>query len=345
MDNSWEIGAPSSQTDHVEGHLFELRHLRYFIAAAEHGSFRKAGFALNIRESAISRRVRDLEDQLGASLFQRHSGGVSLTQAGQRFLRRARIALQQIDEGAKDVAAIGRSEEGRIKVGIFSSLASGFLFELLRAYDRDHSGVLFELIDGNPAEHVAAVRQLQLDIAFITGTRAWEDCESEHLWSERVFAVLPSDHRLASKEHLHWHDLAGESFIVSEIAPGPEIHDYLVQKLAELGRHPEVHAQYVGRDNLLSMVAVGRGLTLTSEATTGAQIPGISYRPIADEVLPFSGVWSSRNDNPACRQFLSLARSMAQAGKAPLDSSALRPVGSLLTGQFVAPSSLLFSRA
>lgn len=148
------------------------------------------------------------------------------------------------------------------------------------------------------------------DVAFITGTARWSDCENEHLWSERVFAVLPNDHLLVAKEMLSWIDLLGESFIVSDTAPGPEIHDYLVQRLADLGQHPEIHPQYVGRDNILSLVAVGRGLTLTSEATTVAQIPGIAYRPIANEVLPFSAVWSPKNDNPACRRLLSLARSM-----------------------------------
>lgn len=231
-----------------------------------------------------------------------------------------RIILQQIEDGTKDVAAIGRSEEGCIKVGIFSSLASGFLFELLRAYDKDHPNILVELRDGNPTEHVAAVRQLHLDIAFITGTNTWEDCETEPLWSERVFVVVPSDHRLMAHEHLRWHDLSGESFIVSDAAPGPEIRDYLVQRLADLGHHPEIHAQYVGRDSLLSMVAMGRGLTLTSEATTATQIPGIAFRPVADEVLPFSAVWSPKNDNPACRRLLSLARSMAGTGKASFNS-------------------------
>jgi hypothetical protein len=64
---------------------------------------------------------------------------------------------------------------------------------------------------------------------------------------------------------------------------------------------------------MLSLVAVGRGLTLTSEATTVAQIPGITYRRMAGEVLPFSAVWSARNDNPACRRLLSLARSIARS--------------------------------
>lgn len=265
-----------------------------------------------MEESAISRRVRDLEDQLGASLFQRHSGGVCLTLAGQRFLRRIRLTLRQIDDGAADVAAIGRSEHGRVRIGIYSSIASGFLAELLRAYGQRHDKVRIDLIDGNPAEHVAAIRQLRLDVAFLTGTHDWIDCEREPLWSERVFAALPDDHILASREELVWDDLAAESFIVSMVAPGQEIHDHLVRCLADLGRHPEIEVQQIGRDNLLQLVALGRGLTLVSEAMTVAQFPGISYRPIAGEVLPFSAVWSPRNDNPALRRFLSTARMLTR---------------------------------
>ncbi len=62
----------------------------------------------------------------------------------------------------------------------------------------------------------------------------------------------------------------------------------------------------------MHLVAIGQGLTLTSEATTATAFPGIVYRPLADETLPFSAIWSPRNDNPAFRRFLSLAKSMAK---------------------------------
>lgn len=298
--------------------MIELRHIHYFVAAVEQGSFRKGARLLNIQESAVSRRIRDLEDRLGASLFHRHSGGVALTVAGQRFLRRVRIALQQIEDGINDVAAIGRSEDGMVKIGIFSSLASGFMFDLLKTFDEKHPRVSVELIEGNPAVHVAAIRQLQLDVALITGTGDWPGCETEQLWTEGVFAVLPTEHGLAKQQKVRWRDLAEETFIVSDGAPGPEIRDYLVQRLADLGRHPNIHPQYVGRDVLLSMVAVGRGLTVVSEAATGAQFPGIVYRQIVDEVLPFSAIWSRKNDNPACRRFLSLARTLSRSASAAI---------------------------
>lgn len=289
----------------------ELRHLRYFIAAVEHGSFRKASVALHVQESAISRRIRDLEGHLGVAVFKRCSWGVQLTSAGERFLPRAKRALRQVHEGIGDVAVVGHGREGKIRTGIFSSIASGFLRELLDAFEKTYPGVRIELIDGNPSEHIAAIRQLRLDLAFVTGTTLWPECETEPLWTERVFVVLPNGHRLCQRKELEWADLMDEKFIVSDTAPGEEIRDYLVQHLADLGRHPEIIPQFVGRDSLLAFVSPERGLTLTSEATTAMQMPGINYRPMRNEVLPFSAVWSAKNNNPAADKLLSLARSMA----------------------------------
>ena len=169
----------------------KLRQLRYFLAAAEHGSFRKARVALAVQESSISRSIRDLEDQLGVSLFQRHSGGVLLTLAGQRFSHQARVAMQHLGEGAKDVGAIGRSDSGHIQVGIFSPLASGFLCNLFQAYDADRPGVRVDFSDGLPSEHVAAVRLNQLDVAFITRTAEYVGFESTLLWSDRSSLCCP----------------------------------------------------------------------------------------------------------------------------------------------------------
>lgn len=292
--------------------VVELRHLRYFVAAAEYGSFRKAAAAVGVQQSALSRRIRDLEHQLGATLFHRHTAGVSLTFAGQRFLRRAQQILRSVDDGMLDVAAIGRSEHGHIRIGIYSSIASGFLAELLRRYADQYPKVQIDMFDDNPAEHVARIRQLKLDAAFVTGEREWPECERVSLWSERVFIVLPEDHCLVDRDEVGWHQLAKEKFIVNEAPPGQEIHDYLVQRLAALGHHPEIRVQHVGRENLLPLVALNRGLTVVSEAMTAAQFPGISYRPVADEVLPFSALWSPKNSNPALIHLLKLARSMAR---------------------------------
>ena len=132
------------------------------------------------------------------------------------------------------------------------------------------------------------------------------------LWYEHVFVVLPETHELAAKQQIEWADLRGQHFIVSEADPGPEIYDYLFKHLSELGHAPSVERCPVyNRDTLIRMVALGAGITLTSEATTGAKFPGVTYRLLVTEDLPFSAVWSPRNDNPALRRMLSLARSLS----------------------------------
>lgn len=290
----------------------ELRHLYYFANAAEHGAFRRAAAALGVQESTISRAVRDLEDDLGASLFHRHIGGVRLTFAGERFLQCAKSVLQRVSEGAQDVAAIGSCGGGLIKIGVFSSLAFGFLAELIRRFDEKFGDVQVNLVDGDPGDHLAAVHSLQLDVAFVVGTSGWQECEAEVLWSERVFAVLPRDHELSARDVLNWRDLEAETLIFSEGAPSTALNENLLQYLADAGRPLDIKTIRVGHHNLLSLVAIERGLTLTSESTTASSFPGVVYRPVADETLPFSAVWSSRNSNPALRCLLSLARSMSK---------------------------------
>ncbi|RUX03630.1 LysR family transcriptional regulator [Mesorhizobium sp. M8A.F.Ca.ET.208.01.1.1] len=290
------------------GVKFELRHLRYVLAAAEQRSFRRAARSLSVEPSTISRRIRDLEDDIGAALFIRAHDGVSLTVAGERFIRRARKALNQLTHATLDASAIGRGQAGIIRIGLTSSIASGFIAKLLDAYGVTHAEVQIEYVEGQASQHVPAIQQHQLDVAFLTGTPAAEDCDVLHLWNERIFVAMSGRHELAGKDGIAWSDLRDREFIVSEAQSGQEIHDCLVKHLAELGHSPSVQKHAVYRDTLMQIVAGGSSLTLTSEATIAAQFPGVVYRPLTGEVLPFCAVWSPRNDNPAFRRFLSLAK-------------------------------------
>lgn len=273
---------------------------------------------LEIQESVISRRIRELEDEIGVALFVRHHSGVQLTQAGRKFLPRARRALCQIGYATRDAASFGRGEKGVVRIGIFSSLASGFLPDLLRAFVAANPAIRPDLIEGGHSGHIAAIQRHQLDIAFLTGEPTAHGCDVAHMWNEQVFVVLPTDHELASKREISWEDLRNRHFLVSETDPGPEIQDYLVKHLADLGYRPAVERHGVGRDNLMHLVAIGQGLTLTSEATIAARFPGVVYRRLSSEILPFCAIWSPRNDNPALRRLLSLAKVMSRRLKAGL---------------------------
>lgn len=290
----------------------ELRHLRYVIAAAEQGSFRRAALSVGVQVSAVSRCIRDLEDKMGSALFIRNCSGVQLTYAGELFVRRARKAVNQINYAEKDVSAVGRGEDGVVRIGIFSSLASGFIADLIESYSALHADVRLDFFEGGPSDHIPAIRRHQLDVAFLTGDPLAEDCDTAHLWDERVYVAMPVADDLVDLEEIEWDNLRSRHFIVSEAQPGPEIHDYLMKNLAALGHTLSIHQQAVYRDTLMQIVAKGRGLTLTSEATIATQFPGVVYRPLAGEILPFCAIWSPTNDNPAFRRLLSLAKLLSK---------------------------------
>ena len=289
----------------------EVRDLRYFIAAADAGSFRKAAAALGVQESSVSRRIRDVESQIGASLFVRHSGGINLTMAGQRFLHRACLALDHIRDGAAEVAAIGRSEVGHLSVGLFSSLASGFVSKLFAAYDNKYPNVEVKFSEGSAARHLLSIDRSHIDLAFTIGNRQPNPYDAHQLWRENVFAALWDGHPLSARSELSWSDLAHESFLVCSGGPGDEVRDYLNLRLCPMGSRPRFLIQSIERYSLLTLVALRRGVAPMLESETAVSIPGVVYRPIAGERLPFFAIASPRNDNPAARTLLSLARTMA----------------------------------
>lgn len=301
----------------------ELRHLRYAIEAAEQGSFRKAAASIGVQVSAVSRRIRDLEDEIGAALFIRHQSGVHLTHAGELFLRHARRAIGQISSAKKNAGAIGRGEHGEVRVGISAPLTSGFLAVLVETYASAHSDVRLDFFEGIPSDHIQAIRKFQIDIAFLVGAPNTESCQWTNLWTERIYVVMPYDDPLAAIDMVRWEDLRNRKFVVSEAWPGPDVHDYIVKNLGELGYRPSIELQAVFRDTtLMQIVAGGRGLTLASEGRVATQFPGVACRQLSGGTLPYCAIWSPDNKNPAFRHLLTLVRELAvkyPASHAPKD--------------------------
>lgn len=306
--------------------VINFRDLQSFLAVAEACGFRRAAEHLNIEQSALSRRVKGLEDQLGVSLFERHRGGVRLTFAGGRFLNDVRIVFSHLEAALRMVRAAGHGGEGSLKIGVVASISSSFLNTLLRAYRTAHPTVTMEIVEGEPRAHIASVVGRELDLAFLTGKPLPHGCDTEQLWREPILAALSSDDPRAQAGILRLEDMIEDLFIVSRSAPGPEIHDYIVQRLATLGFRPRIDHHRVAREGLMAMVGLGFGVSLISGAEAGVSYPHVAFVPLAGEMLPFSVVWSSENDNPALRRLLSAARVQARRATAALPSRTPDPL-------------------
>lgn len=190
-----------------------LSNLRYFLIACEHGSFRRSAAALNIEESRISRRIRELEEPLGVSLFYRRHDGVRPTAAGREFLLTERLILESADEGAARVAIGRRSEEGVLRVGICFSMGTSPLRTLLIAMKKERHGVKINLFHSSFGNLLRSLSEEQIDFAFVPAVPYSSDLETMSIWRERICIAIQSDHRLAHREAVEWKGLHGETII------------------------------------------------------------------------------------------------------------------------------------
>jgi len=271
-----------------------------------------------------------LEQDLGILLFERRHRGVRLTEAGRHFLEHVAIGIGHLDHAVKTAGMIACGEQGRLRVGLHSSIADGFLPDLLNRYRNRHPNVDIEIVEGRTKDIIRFVREERLDVAFVLGTPTVEDCHSKPLWSETLVVVLPTRHILVQAEEIRWTDLAAETFLVRHGGGGPQMYDHVVLRLAEHWRQPSIRRLDIGRDTLMCMVAQGYGITLTSQAMTKVLFPDVVFRPILDEPEPivFSAVWSPFNRGQTLLDFLSLAQQRSREFAKAMNEAAATPAAS-----------------
>lgn len=286
----------------------ELKHLRYADAAVHHGSFRKAADALGLKQSNLSRGIRNLEERLGYQLFERSNGGVQPTPAGRDFLHGARRILDDLQTMIGTANAVARGTAGQLRLGFYTSISAGNLRSTLFDYSRRFPQVRISAVEGVRSRLFADLRIGTIDIAIVTGEPDAEVGRSMALWSERILIALPENHPLVAKDVLNWADLKRERFVLSMRDPGPEIEAILIAKLVTPGESLDIDRHDVNAESLKSLVSAGRGITVVCESCMGSVPPGMVFRETRDGSgstrVGFCAYWMPGNENPALRNFI-----------------------------------------
>lgn len=288
--------------------VIDLRHLRYAVAAADHGSFRRAAEALRLQQSKLSRCIRQLEYSIGLIIFDRSSGGVQATVGGRDFLRTARSILGQVDALVKSTQNTGSGKAGSLSIGFYTSLSAGNLRATLVDYQTRFDQTDVRLKERSRRHLVTALCNGALDIAIVTQELAMIGSRVMPLWSERILLALLEEHPLARKDAIYWTDLRGETVLLSQYDPGRELEDLLTSKLVSPDGRPKIVRHDVSRGIIKSLIAAGLGVSLVTESDVGANFSGLTYRELRDGTGPsrvgFSAQWRTDNDNPALTSFL-----------------------------------------
>lgn len=259
----------------------ELRHLRYFLAVAEEGNFRRAAERVGIAQPPLSAQIRDLERELGVQLFRRVPKGAELTDAGVAFLAEVPSVFERIDRAVRMAQRGARGEIGELRVGYTGTTSFNEIVPTaLRQFRRDFPTVELTLEELNTPQLVERLLHRELDAAFIRpGREAPAGTSLLPLPDESMVAVVPGDHRLAERYAIELADLSDEPFILFSRVLGPALYDEVVDACRRVGFEPAVRQVAPQITSIANLVAVGLGVSVVPVRTAGAAVPGVRYVP------------------------------------------------------------------
>jgi LysR family hca operon transcriptional activator len=284
----------------------ELRHLRYFIAAAETGSLTVAAEQrLHTSQPSLSRQIRDLEEQVGVELLIRGPRGVVLTAAGHAFLDHARMAMNQVDAAIEAARRAAQPSKQRLVLGFLTGQEMKWLPQAMHILRDELPNIDITVSSDYSPDLAEALAKGKLDLAFL---RAEPDFDLTYrvVDSEPPVVLMPSDHPLAARDYILPQDLAEQPFIgmaEKAVVLRAAIEDYLEGCGVRL-----IPAQKVDNPaKVMSLVASTRGLTLIPAYVESLMPWSVVSRPLAGEAPRIDLVvgFSKANASPVLALFLS----------------------------------------
>lgn len=299
----------------------ELRHLRYFAAVAELENVSRAALRLHVSQPALSRQVRDLEEELGFPLLRRSAKAVQLTDAGRVFLTEARAVLARAEAAVAAAREVATGRRGELHVGYAPVPTVRLLPPTLRAFQAEVPGVRVKLHDLSPEEMLAGLRRGSLQIAFLVRpTRAMlRGLRFEALVQDELRLAVPRGHRFARLRAVPVAALADEPLVAYSRKDYPEYHDTLDTLFAASAVRPRIVEEHDSGVSLVTAVEAGNGLALVSQTlacTTGARLKLLPLTP-APAALVVGAATVKGPVNAAAESFLRCARVQATGAKAP----------------------------
>lgn len=278
----------------------ELRHYRYFLAAAEELNISRASRRLNVSQPAMSRLIRDLENELGRPLFKRERFGLTLTSAGEKLLAYARRILDLNNEAARSLRD-QPDEPATITVGFITS-SLGFFLGTVTSFRESYPGLTVKTLELSPADQVKALRNGQIDVALLGNPSgmALGGLETRALFEMKLEAVLPASHRLAAHRRLRLKELEQEDFIGYNEESFPGRNQTITNACRVAGFEPALHHRANSLAEVLAMVGSGFGVCLMPTDVASLPHPNSVFLSIREKLEPirFTAAWRRHDGRP-----------------------------------------------
>jgi LysR family transcriptional regulator, benzoate and cis,cis-muconate-responsive activator of ben and cat genes len=244
----------------------DLRHLRYFQAVATTLNFSRAAERLHVAQPALSRQIRDLEDEIGATLLRRSTSRVQLTEAGQYFLDQTDQLLEFLKNAVAKAQQIGNGTTGQLDIGSDWNIPAPISVSA-RKFRKLYPKLHVNFVELPSHEHIRAVRSGQIHVGFVSsreiGSR--DNLTLVRVFSSPVNVVLPAHHPLANRERIRITELKDERWIMTHETQATGCHDAIKQLLRSAQCTAKFGKTANSLQGMLALVAADEGICLVAE--------------------------------------------------------------------------------
>ena len=281
----------------------ELRHIRYFVAVAEQLNFHSASKAVHVSQPAISKQIRQLEEEIGAELFLRDRNRISLTVAGKAFLSRAYELLKDARDAAFEARQAQAGLAGTVSIGFLSPCAFVVLPRLLQQLRAKVPAAKVRLLELSDPSQIAALSNREIDLAVVQTQNHSPEFESLTVAQERFALALSLQHPLVRARVARLERFLGDTFFLPAQEQSAGLREAIMTNFVKSGGIPSSVQTVEGIQTAMCLTAAGLGLTIVPESAKAMHMDGITYRPLRQPTVPVEtyAIWRRNDTFPLLR--------------------------------------------
>lgn len=284
----------------------EIRQYKYFLAVAEELHFRKAADVLHISQPALSKQIKQLEESLGLSLFDRHNRKVLLTRAGTYLKAELSQHFKQLDEFVKHAKLLDQGLEGELRLGFVGSAMQELIPQLLLRFEKKHPNILIKLTELENNQQISALLNQEIDVGFVRMDQVPTALQVHAEYEDTFSLVLPENHAINASDFESISQFKEEAFILFDATYSQSYYAKVMQIFESEGFQPKVSHTTVNASSIFRLVENGLGISIVPTALQHGfdmKIKFIELKNIPQKTT-LKILWNSGNLNPVVTHFL-----------------------------------------
>ena len=286
----------------------EFRHLRYFQALSKELHFKKAADKLYISQPGLSRQIKQLEELIGAPLFERDKKHVDLTEAGRYFEKESKFLLNALENMVTQTTNIASGAEGELKIGFVGSAMQNVIPNLIIESTKDNPGLSFSFEEMRNAQQVERLLSNEIDLGFVRLDKVPDGLKLDKIYEDTFSLVLPKDHFLTNENFKNIKQVSEESFILFQPTYSPAYYRKILSICADQGFKPNIVHNSVHASTIYRLVEHKLGISIVPTSLKDGYNMNVKFIELTKikQKAELSLLYSEKNRNPALKNLLDI---------------------------------------